>query len=72
MVAKLLRVLFLNTSSLNLAKIHMVAKQSVSISDLVSSLNLAKIHMVAKLTQIAKKMNVCLNLAKIHMVAKPK
>ena len=34
--------------SLNLAKIHMVAKRSFRISNNAPCLNLAKIHMVAK------------------------
>ena len=55
---------------LNLAKIHMVAKQLERTSSLIPSLNLAKIHMVAKLSLAYAHAYTCLNLAKIHMVAK--
>ena len=48
MVAKLSSHRQDNSLSLNLAKIHMVAKHAKSISPLYPSLNLAKIHMVAK------------------------
>ena len=57
--------------SLNLAKIHMVAKLNPDNIMIVSRLNLAKIHMVAKLLKSKTKLDRRLNLAKIHMVAKP-
>ena len=56
--------------SLNLAKIHMVAKPSVKALCIVDCPNLAKIHMVAK-QKCSKYSNIkSPNLAKIHMVAK--
>ena len=56
--------------SLNLAKIHMVAKLYVMNPFLLKRLNLAKIHMVAKPVNESKVACTGLNLAKIHMVAK--
>ena len=56
--------------SLNLAKIHMVAKLICNAVATPRGLNLAKIHMVAKLKMISEKRKLSLNLAKIHMVAK--
>ena len=48
MVAKLNNLQFWIEKSLNLAKIHMVAKLLRPISNSLQRLNLAKIHMVAK------------------------
>ena len=48
MVAKLTEVWILPSNSLNLAKIHMVAKRFDFSKSIVTCLNLAKIHMVAK------------------------
>ncbi len=56
--------------SLNLAKIHMVAKLSKVAEWYLRGLNLAKIHMVAKPCATVAYIALCLNLAKIHMVAK--
>ena len=50
MVAKLEPSTVLPKASLNLAKIHMVAKLGVYSSCSALCLNLAKIHMVAKQT----------------------
>ena len=56
--------------SLNLAKIHMVAKLKSVSKEKNHRLNLAKIHMVAKRTKSKRRVTSSLNLAKIHMVAK--
>ena len=48
MVAKRVGIAVGFIISLNLAKIHMVAKLSIDDTKDVDSLNLAKIHMVAK------------------------
>ena len=48
MVAKPSFELIVSLNGLNLAKIHMVAKQLITSLNGMYSLNLAKIHMVAK------------------------
>ena len=70
MVAKRPHIPLPHFNSLNLAKIHMVAKQDVGLGSLLTCLNLAKIHMVAKLVFVSFLNMKSLNLAKIHMVAK--
>ena len=70
MVAKRASCTGRTSDSLNLAKIHMVAKLSKELVLKVTSLNLAKIHMVAKLIHKHRDLFLRLNLAKIHMVAK--
>ena len=70
MVAKPMNLLQITKASLNLAKIHMVAKLILDCIPFSMSLNLAKIHMVAKQQILLLFRKVSLNLAKIHMVAK--
>ena len=48
MVAKLYPKTTSRIGSLNLAKIHMVAKLQIPLKEVPNRLNLAKIHMVAK------------------------
>ena len=55
---------------LNLAKIHMVTKQTFNAKTFINSLNLAKIHMVTKRPPGLFACHNGLNLAKIHMVTK--
>ena len=70
MVAKLENNVQFSLEGLNLAKIHMVAKQYSPYLVFPSCLNLAKIHMVAKPKVHGVQSRARLNLAKIHMVAK--
>ena len=70
MVAKPVKNVSAQRWSLNLAKIHMVAKLSETEHRWIMCLNLAKIHMVAKLERVLLYSSLRLNLAKIHMVAK--
>ena len=71
MVAKPWEINRTEPKSLNLAKIHMVAKRHCNSQRCQESLNLAKIHMVAKPVLFTAFSILRLNLAKIHMVAKP-
>ena len=52
MVAKRPHIPLPHFNSLNLAKIHMVAKLSTRMISVSFRLNLAKIHMVAKLKEV--------------------
>ena len=70
MVAKPLMIWVYFKIRLNLAKIHMVAKQKSKLKNTWKGLNLAKIHMVAKHFRLRYSNVPSLNLAKIHMVAK--